>query len=190
VQDKSSLPRKGESALALPGKMLYPSPHLQNHDIFPLIREIQNRRTSTMASLNKVMLIGNLGKDPEIRFAASGTAVAKFSIATSERSKDKASGDWVEKTEWHNIVLFGKQAELAGEFLSKGKTVYIEGRLQTQKYEKDGIMRYTTEIIGDKIEFLSPKGEGGRRTAEVTSEPSNRGSNYEEPPFQDDDIPF
>jgi single-strand DNA-binding protein len=144
-----------------------------------------------MASLNKVMLIGNLGKDPEIRYAASGTAVAKFSIATSERSKDKVSGEWVEKTEWHNIVLFGKQAELAGEYLSKGKTIYIEGRLQTQKYEKDGITRYSTEIVGDKIEFLSPKGEGGRRIPEAASQSTNGGSTYSDPaPFNEDDIPF
>jgi single-strand DNA-binding protein len=143
-----------------------------------------------MASLNKVMLIGNLGKDPEIRYAASGTAVAKFSIATSERSKDKVSGEWVEKTEWHNIVLFNKQAELAGEYLSKGKTVYIEGKLHTQKYEKDGITRYSTEIVGDKIEFLSAKGE--RSGGDAPSAPKSSGSSasYEEPPFQDDDIPF
>ena len=144
-----------------------------------------------MASLNKVMLIGNLGKDPEMRFATSGTAVAKFSIATSERTKDKVSGEWVEKTEWHNIVLFGKQAELAGEFLSKGKTVYIEGRLQTQKYEKDGIMRYNTEIVGDKIEFLSPKSEGARRNPESAPGPTNVSNSYAEPtPFNEDDIPF
>jgi len=141
-----------------------------------------------MASLNKVMLIGNLGKDPEMRFATSGTAVAKFSIATSERSKDKVSGDWVEKTEWHNIVLFGRQAELAGEFLSKGKTVYIEGRLQTQKYEKDGIMRYSTEIVGDKIEFLSPKGE--KSGGETSSAPKTSGGSYDEPRMMEDDIPF
>jgi single-strand DNA-binding protein len=143
-----------------------------------------------MASLNKVMLIGNLGKDPEIRYAASGTAVAKFSIATSDRSKDKVSGDWVEKTEWHNIVLFNKQAELAGEYLSKGKTVYIEGKLHTQKYEKDGITRYSTEIVGDKMEFLSPKSDGGRQRPEATSEPTNSGGNYDPTPFNEDDIPF
>jgi single-strand DNA-binding protein len=144
-----------------------------------------------MASLNKVLLIGNLGKDPEIRYTPSGTAVAKFSIATSERSKDKNSGDWIEKTEWHNIVLFGRQAELAGEYLSKGKTVFIEGRLQTQKYEKDGITRYNTEVIGEKIEFLSPKGEGGRRNTEGASEPTNGGGSYVEPTaFNEDDIPF
>ena len=143
-----------------------------------------------MASLNKVMLIGNLGKDPEIRYTSSGTAVAKFSIATSDRSKDKVSGNWVEKTEWHNIVLFNKQAELAGEYLSKGKTVYIEGRLQTQKYEKDGITRYSTEIIGDKMEFLSPKSSGGLQGHEVTSKPTN-GGGYEEPiSYSEEDIPF
>ncbi len=146
-----------------------------------------------MASLNKVMLIGNLGKDPEIRYAASGTAVAKFSIATSERSKDKVSGDWVEKTEWHNIVLFNKQAELAGEYLSKGKTVYIEGKLQTQKYEKDGVTRYSTEIIGDKMEFLSPKGsDGGRPRPAGAPEPAQSGGGgyIESTPFNEDDIPF
>lgn len=140
-----------------------------------------------MASLNKVMLIGNLGKDPEIRYTPSGMAVAKFSIATSERSKDKTSGDWVEKTEWHNIVLFGKQGELAGEYLSKGKTVYIEGKLRTQKYEKDGVTRYSTEIVGDKMEFLSPKGD---RKGGDSSGSSSGGGSYDEPPFQDDDIPF
>ena len=141
-------------------------------------------------SLNKVMLIGNLGKDPEVRYTASGQAVAGFSLATSEKFKGK-SGEWEERTEWHNITLWGKLAEIAGEYLSKGKTVYIEGRLQTRKWQdKSGNDRYTTDIVGDKMQMLSPKGEN-RRGSEVTSEPtSGGGSNYEEPPFQDDDIPF
>lgn len=141
-----------------------------------------------MASLNKVMLIGNLGKDPEVRYTASGQAVASFSLATSEKFKGK-SGEWEERTEWHNITLWGKLAEIAGEYLSKGKTVYIEGRLQTRKWQdKSGNDRYTTDIVGDKMQMLSPKGE---RRNEPSSEPSSEpGGGYEEPPFQDDDIPF
>ena len=144
-----------------------------------------------MASLNKVMLIGNLGKDPEVRFTASGQAVTSFSLATGEKFKDKTSGEWVERTEWHNITLWGKLAELAGEYLSKGKTVYIEGRLQTRKWQdKSGNDRYTTEIVGDKMEFLSAKGERSGGEASSSAPKTSGASNYEEPPFQDDDIPF
>jgi single-strand DNA-binding protein len=143
-----------------------------------------------MASLNKVMLIGNLGKDPEVRYTASGQAVASFSLATSEKFKGK-SGEWEERTEWHNITLWGKLAEIAGEYLSKGKTVYIEGRLQTRKWQdKNGNDRYTTDIVGDKMQMLSPKGE--HRGGDVNSQPvaSGGSGSYEAPPFQDDDIPF
>ena len=140
-----------------------------------------------MASLNKVMLIGNLGKDPEVRFTASGQAVASFSLATSEKFKGK-SGEWEERTEWHNITLWGKLAEISGEYLTKGKTIYVEGRLQTRKWQdKSGNDRYTTEIVGEKMQMLSPKGE---RSGGDSSAPKSGGSNYEEPPFQDDDIPF
>jgi len=138
-----------------------------------------------MASLNKVMLIGNLGKDPEVRYTASGQAVASFNLATSEKFKNK-SGDWEERTEWHRVTLWARLAEIAGEYLSKGKTVYIEGRLQTREYEKDGIKRYTTEIVGEKMQMLSPKGE--RRGGDPSAGPAAGG--YDEPPFQDDDIPF
>ncbi|HBA71165.1 MAG: single-stranded DNA-binding protein [Geobacteraceae bacterium GWC2_55_20] len=142
-----------------------------------------------MASLNKVMLIGNLGKDPELRHTPAGTAVATFSIATSERFKSKQTNEWEEKTEWHNIVLWSKLAETAGQYLSKGKTVYIEGRLQTRKWQdRDGNTRYTTEIVGDTMKMLSPKGEGAR--GGDSSHESSGGGSYEEPPFQDDDIPF
>ena len=136
-----------------------------------------------MASLNKVTLIGNLGKDPEVRYTTAGQAVASFSVATSETYKDKA-GEKVERTEWHNITLWGKLAEIAGEYLSKGKTVYIEGRLQTQKWQdKSGNDRYTTGIVGDKMLMLSPKGE--------RSGTSSQSQGYEEPPPMDDqDIPF
>jgi single-strand DNA-binding protein len=141
-----------------------------------------------MASLNKVMLIGNLGKDPEVRFTASGQAVASFSLATSEKFKGK-TGELEERTEWHNITLWGKLAEIAGEYLSKGKTVYIEGRLQTRKWQdKSGNDRYTTDIVGEKMQMLSPKGE--RSGGEPSSASRTGGPSYEEPPFQDDDIPF
>ena len=142
-----------------------------------------------MASLNKVMLIGNLGKDPEVRYTASGQAVASFSLATSERYKSK-SGDWEEKTEWHNVVLWGKQAETAKDYLSKGKTVFIEGRLQTRKWQdKDGRDRYTTEIVGEKMQFVGPKGDGGGRQSSRDMEPSEP---YYDPVGSnpDDDIPF
>lgn len=147
-----------------------------------------------MASLNKVMLIGKLGKDPELRYTASGTPVASFSIATSEKIKNKA-GDYEEKTEWHNIVLWSRLAELSGQYLSKGKMVYIEGRLQTRKWQdKDGKDRYTTEIVGDKVEFLSPKSEGNggdqRSPAANRSQEHNQGKAYEEPPYDADEIPF
>ena len=141
-----------------------------------------------MASLNKVMLIGNLGRDPEVRYTASGTAVASFSLATSEKYKNK-SGESEERTEWHNITLWGRLAEIAGEYLAKGKTVYIEGRLQTRKWQdRDGKDRYTTEIVGEKMQMLGSRGEGGRQGAgrQEGQEPG-----YEEPVFNpDDDIPF
>ena len=147
-----------------------------------------------MASLNKVMLIGNLGKDPEVRYTAGGTAVASFSIATTEKFKGK-SGDWEEKTEWHNITLWARLAEIAGEYLSKGKTVYIEGRLQTRKWQdKEGKDRYTTEIVGEKMQMLSGKGEGGggqRQAAKPAQQEYGQGGGYEEPVFNpDDEIPF
>lgn len=140
-----------------------------------------------MASLNKVMLIGNLGKDPEVRYTASGQAVASFNLATSEKFKNK-NGEQEERTEWHRITLWSRLAEIAGEYLSKGKTVYIEGRLQTREYEKDGIKRYTTEIVGEKMQMLSPKGE--RSGGDAPSAQRSGGATYDEPPFQDDDIPF
>jgi len=113
-----------------------------------------------MASLNKVLLIVTLGKDPEIRYTASGTAVAGFSAATNEKFKNRA-GEWEDRTEWHNIVLWGRLAEIAGEHLSKGKSVYIEGRLQTRKWQdRDGKDRSTTEIVGERLQMLSKKDNG------------------------------
>ena len=136
-----------------------------------------------MASLNKVLLIGNLGKDPEIRYTTSGTAVASFSLATSERFKNKG-GDWEERTEWHNVTLWGRLAEIAGEYLAKGRTVYLEGRLQTRKWQdRDGKDRFTTEIIGEKMQMLSKKDSG----REGDPEPD---SFYNSPGSSGDDIPF
>ena len=111
-----------------------------------------------MASVNKVILVGNLGKDPEVRYMPNGEAVANFSIATTENWKDK-SGVKQEKTEWHNIVMYRKLAEIAGEYLKKGAPVYIEGKLQTRKWEKDGVTRYSTEIIGDQMQMLGSKAQ-------------------------------
>src|SRR6187551_2297498 len=131
-----------------------------------------------MASVNKVILVGNLGRDPEVRYMPNGEAVANFSIATTENWKDK-SGVKQEKTEWHNIVIYRKLAEIAGEYLKKGRPVYIEGRLQTRKWEKEGVTRYTTEIIADQMQMLGGR-EGGSNTYEVMDEDqsSSSGQSY------------
>ena len=114
-----------------------------------------------MASVNKVILLGNLGKDPETRYTTGGEAVTNLNIATSETWKDK-SGEKQEKTEWHRVVLFGRQAEIAGEYLKKGRSVYIEGRLQTRKYtDKDGVEKYSTEVVGDRMQLIGGAREGG-----------------------------
>ena len=143
-----------------------------------------------MASLNRVMLIGNLGKDPEIRYTGSGTAVASFSLATSEKFKNKA-GEWEERTEWHNSTFWGRLAEVAGEYLAKGRTIYIEGRLQTRKWQdKDGRDRYTTEIVGEKMLMLGG-GSGNRGSGGGSGGHAGSGNDVGEMPFSpDDDIPF
>ena len=114
-----------------------------------------------MASVNKVILVGNLGRDPEVRYMPNGDAVANYSIATTETWKDK-NGMRQEKTEWHNIVMYRRLAEIAGEYLKKGSSVYIEGRLQTRKWQdKQGNDRYTTEIIADQLQMLGGRNGGG-----------------------------
>lgn len=115
-----------------------------------------------MASLNKVMLIGNLGRDPEVSYTPSGMAVAKFSVATTDFWMDKATGERKDKTEWHRVVAFAKLAETCGRYLTKGKSIYLEGRLQTTSYEKDGSTRYSTDIVANTIQFLGARGEGGQ----------------------------
>ena len=141
-------------------------------------------------SLNKVMLIGHLGKDPELKYTPSGVAVATFSIATSEQWKDQ-DGNQQEKTEWHNIVAWRKLAEIVGEYLKKGKKVYIEGKLQTRTYEKDGVKRYVTEIVADQLIMLDGGGgAGGQRNAGSGSAPADDMAPVVNDGPKDDDLPF
>lgn len=126
-----------------------------------------------MASVNKVILMGNLGRDPEVRYMPNGEAVCNFSIATTDSWKDK-SGAKQEKTEWHNIVMYRKLAEIAGEYLKKGRPVYVEGRLQTRKWEKDGVTRYTTEIVADQMQMLGGR-DGGTSNASYDNDMDQSG---------------
>jgi single-strand DNA-binding protein len=138
-------------------------------------------------SVNKVILIGNIGRDVEIRHAPSGLAVAKFSLATNEVRKDK-SGQRQEQTEWHNIVAFGKLAEFCGQYLGKGRTVYVEGSIRTRTYDDEkGNRRYFTEIISQTIRFVGPKPTGGEAAAPGAS---GGGEAPEFPPEGEEDIPF
>jgi single-strand DNA-binding protein len=140
-----------------------------------------------MASLCKVILIGNLGKDPEVRYMPNGEAVCNFSIATTENWKDKA-GVKQEKTEWHNIVAYRKLAEIMGEYLKKGSSVYIEGRLQTRKWEKDGVTRYSTEIIADNMQMLGSKSDAVHETR-TQSKAERQDMQSNDPMGFDDDLP-
>ena len=152
--------------------------------------------------INKVILIGNLGADPEVRYAPSGSAVANPRLATSDSWLDKASGQRQERTEWHRVVLFGRLAEIAGEYLRKGSKVYIEGRLQTRKWQgQDGQDRYTTEIVANDLQMLdSRQGAGGfdappmdAEAAPARSRPAAQQPAAAPPPVNDDfedDIPF
>jgi len=164
--------------------------------------------------INKVILVGNLGQDPEVRYTPGGAAITTISIATSESWKDKNTGQTQEKTEWHRVVFFGKLAEIAGEYLHKGSQVYVEGKLQTRKWQdKSGQDRYTTEVVVDSfngvMQMLGGRGEGGgqsrpqgqpqqgyQQQAQPQNQPANQGSNQPAPPSGDfdnsfdDDIPF
>jgi len=132
-----------------------------------------------MASVNKVILIGNLGRDPETRYTTGGDAVTNLRIATTEAWKDK-SGEKQEKTEWHTVVLFGRLAEIAGEYLKKGRPVYIEGRLQTRKYtDKEGVEKYSTEIVADRMQLLGSRdggGGGGAGDTDFSAAPASSGA--------------
>jgi len=116
-----------------------------------------------MASVNKVIIVGNLGRDPEIRYMPSGDAIANIAVATSYKSKDRNSGEQKELTEWHRISFFGRMAEIVGQYLKKGSSVYVEGRLQTRKYtDKDGVERYSTDIVAENMQMLGGRqGMGG-----------------------------
>ena len=132
-----------------------------------------------MASVNKVTLIGNLGRDPEVRYAPSGSAICNVAIATSRSWKDKTSGERQEETEWHRVVFYDRLAEIAGEYLKKGKSVYIEGRLKTRKWtDKDGVEKYTTEIIAQEMTMLGGReggaGGGGGGDESYSDQPQSR----------------
>lgn len=154
-----------------------------------------------MSSVNKAILIGNLGKDPEVRYLTSGDQICNITLATSEKYKDKASGEYKENTEWHRVVFFGKLAEICGQYLQKGKKIYVEGRIRTNKWQdKDGSDRYTTEIIGSEMKMIGGKDDGGQREApaaprtmteadkkKAATSAANTGSPFDD---MDDSIPF
>jgi len=143
-------------------------------------------------TVNKVIILGRLGKDPEMRYAPSGTAIATFSIATNHNQKSE--GEWVEKTEWHNILAFGKTAEFSGEYLSKGKQVFVEGRLQTSSWEdQQGDKKYKTELVVNEIQIIGGKGDGGSssssKDAPSTTE-AQKQATPEPASEEEDDLPF
>jgi single-strand DNA-binding protein len=150
--------------------------------------------------INKVILVGNLGKDPEIRYTAGGAAIANITIATTESWRDKQSGEKQEKTEWHRVVFFSRLAEIVGEYLKKGSQVYVEGRLQTRKWQdQSGQDKYTTEIVANEMQMLgsrggdgggSSQGGGGFRKPEQAQAAATPSAPKVEEDFPDDDIPF
>lgn len=148
-----------------------------------------------MASVNKVIIVGNLGRDPEVRYMPSGDAIANIAVATSYRTKDRNTGEQKDLTEWHRISFFGRLAEVVAQYLKKGASVYVEGRLQTRKYtDKDGVERYATDIIAESMQILDRKVDGqdtalaaprgGRQNAAPSPKPAPNFSDM------DDDIPF
>lgn len=142
-----------------------------------------------MASVNNVTIIGNLGKDPEVKYMPSGEAVCNFSVACNEQWKKKDTGEKQEHTEWFRVAVFGKLAEVCGKYLTKGKQVYIEGKLRTRSYEKDGETKYSTELICSEMKMLGVKDDGNEQPSKSTSKPSSKTKVDEEVSF-DDDIPF
>ncbi len=150
-------------------------------------------------SVNKVILLGNLGKDPEVKYTPSGTPVAKLTLATNERFKDK-DGQWQDRTEWHNVVLWQRLAEIAGEYLKKGSKVYIEGRLQTRSWDdkQTNQKRYMTEVVAHDLVLLSGRGEGGEHARGAAAGGNNFDQRVPEhepaaataSPISDEDIPF
>ena len=143
------------------------------------------------SGINKVILVGNLGQDPEVKYTAGGAAVTTLSLATSESWKDKDTGQDQEKTEWHRVVLWRRLAEIAGEYLKKGSKVYIEGQLQTRKWEQDGQTRYTTEVVGRDMQFLDSRGNTSSDNSSYEDVNQDMGSqNLPDSGITDDDIPF
>lgn len=155
--------------------------------------------------INKVILVGNLGNDPDVKYTQTGTTVTTISVATSEAWKDKQTGEQQERTEWHRVKFFGRLAEVAGEYLRKGSQVYIEGSIRTEKYtDKNGIERYSTDVIANEMQMLGGRGEGGgggeRAARPPRQEPGRQDSAPQRRPapaqvapaddFSDDDIPF
>jgi len=147
--------------------------------------------------VNKVILIGNLGRDPEVRYSPSGTGIANVTVATTDSWRDRASGEMQERTEWHRVVFFGKLAEIAGEYLRKGSKVYLEGRLQTRKWQdQSGQDRYTTEIVANDMQMLDSRGAGGStefdgdRPAAHRQSAQSPDAGQDESSDLDDDIPF
>jgi single-strand DNA-binding protein len=145
-------------------------------------------------SVNKVILIGNLGADPDVRYMPSGTAVANIRVATTEQWRDRSSGESQEHTEWHRIALFGKLGEIAQQYLRKGAKVYIEGKIRTRKWQgQDGQDRYSTEIVADQMQMLDSRGSGGSAPFDEPSSgppPQQGGGSVMDKPDFDDDIPF
>ncbi|GBU09398.1 single-stranded DNA-binding protein [Gammaproteobacteria bacterium] len=145
--------------------------------------------------VNKVILVGNLGKDPDIRYTATGAAVANITIATSESWKDKTSGETQERTEWHNVVFFNRLAEIVGEHLKKGSQVYIEGALKTRKYtDKNGIERYATDVVANELQMLGSRnaGAGANPAQSMETQANQQAAAYDPASFDqsDDDLPF
>jgi single-strand DNA-binding protein len=183
---------------SFPGCGVYPNPGnpVDIHEAFLYVvlnfsDSLTKGKGGAMAGINKVILVGNLGADPEIKYFPSGDAVCNFSVATSETWKDKDSGEKKEKTEWHRIATYRKLAEICGKYLSKGSMVYIEGKLQTRSWEKDGVTRYTTEIIASEMQMLGGKGTGGDGAMRKQGDGFGQSppqSQFPEAP--EDDIPF
>lgn len=136
-----------------------------------------------MSGVNKAIIVGRVGKQPEVRHMENGSSVANFPVATSEVFKDKTTGEKKEQTEWHNVVLWRGLADIAEKYLNKGDMVYIEGKLRTRSWEKDGVTRYTTEIVGDNMTMLGSKGSGA-------SEPVGATADSSAPAEDSDDLPF
>lgn len=148
-----------------------------------------------MSSVNSVTILGRVGKQPEVRTIGNGTMVANFSVATSEKFKDKTSGEMKEQTEWHNIQFWGKQAEIIQKYVNKGDQIYIEGKLKTRSWEKEGVTRYVTEIIGNSLVLLGNKNSGGTQNQYGNPGASSNGTYNTTAPASTadnstDDLPF